>query len=374
MGSSHKNARHWDMKFNFLKKKKKYRIPAVLLLLLLLPMLRLGFFAGNPAGSGKTIEMITISPGMTPGKIAAELHRRKLVSSTRLFTLYARLRGLDARLKAGTYQFNDGMSPGEILGKLATGDVYRCLFAVPEGYSTFQIAEMLEAKGFFSKKSFLKQCRDKKMLHDLNIPGLSVEGYLYPGSYNIVPGMSEKDLIEQMVEKFHEVYSTRFADRANGHPFDQVKVLTMASMIEKEAIDPSERPLIAAVFHNRLKMGMRLQSDPTAVYGVRAFAGNVSKQDIMRKSSYNTYMIKGLPPGPIGNPSSAAIEAVLNPAPADYLYFVAKKNGNHHFSTTLEEHNQAVNRYLKSSSKSAPPTSGKTAGYANDYPSITGRR
>ncbi|WP_243373142.1 endolytic transglycosylase MltG [Geotalea sp. SG265] len=362
------------MNFNFLKKKKKYRIRVILLLLLLLPVLRIGIFAANPAGSGRAVEMVTISQGMTPGKIAAELQRKKLISSQRLFTVYSRLRGLDARLKAGTYQLNDGMSPSQILRKLATGDVYRCLFAVPEGYSTYQIAEMLQARGFFKRESFLKQCRDKEMLRDLDVPGTSVEGYLYPGAYNILPGMTERDLIEQMVVQFQEIYAARFANRAKRYPLNQMKVLTMASMIEKEAIDPSERPLIAAVFHNRLKKGMRLQSDPTAVYGIRAFAGNISKQDIMRKSSYNTYLIKGLPPGPIGNPSSAAIEAVLNPAPADYLYFVAKKDGNHYFSTTLAEHNQAVVRYLKSSSKPAPPTTGKTAEYANDHPSITGRR
>lgn len=362
------------MNFDFLKKQKKYRIRvAIMLAVMLLPVLGIAIFAGNPAGSGKTVEMITISQGMVPGKIAAELQAKKIISSRRLFTIYARLRGLDSRLKAGTYQFSDGMSPAQILGKLATGDVYRCLFAVPEGYSTYQIAELLEARGFFQKGAFLRQCRDKEMLKELDIPSESVEGFLYPSTYNILPGMSEKQLIVQMVEQFHDMYAARFADRAKHHPFSQMKVLTMASMIEKEAIDPSERPLIAAVFHNRLKKGMRLQSDPTSVYGVRAFAGNVSKQDIMHNSPYNTYKIKGLPPGPIGNPSSAAIEAVLNPAPADYLYFVAKKNGNHYFSTTLDEHNRAVARFLKSAPKSASPT-GRITGYINDHPSITGRR
>jgi UPF0755 protein len=145
-------------------------------------------------------------------------------------------------------------------------------------------------------------------------------------------------------------------------------------MIEKEAVQPAERPLIASVFHNRLKKGMRLQSDPTAVYGVRAFAGNVSKQDIMRNSPYNTYRINGLPPGPIGNPGSQAIEAVLSPASTGYLYFVAKKDGTHCFSATLEQHNKAVQTYLRSSAASITKTSQTVAGYRDDRQALAGGR
>lgn len=357
-----------------LPKKRKYRLGIFAAALLLLPVLWLGIFASNAVGNGKKVAVIKFSPGMTPGKIASELQAKRLISSARLFTIYTRLRGQDAKLKAGTYQFDDGMSPATILRMLVTGDVYQRLFAVPEGYSIYQIAEILESRGLFSRDAFLKQCRDKELLQDLDISGKSVEGFLYPGTYNVLPGMSARDLIVQMVEQFYDVYNARFADRAEGSPLDRVKILTLASMIEKEAIEPSERPIIAAVFHNRLKKRMRLQSDPTAVYGVRAFAGNVSKKDILRRSPYNTYVISGLPPGPIGNPSSAAIEAVLNPAQADYLFFVAKKDGSHYFSTTLEEHNRAVTKYLKTSPASAPPATGKMAEYINDNPSITGRR
>ncbi len=255
------------MNLNFLKK-KKYRLRSIILLLVLLPVLRLGVFACNATGTGKTVAMVNLPKGMPPAKIAAELQTRKLISSARLFTIYTRLRGQDAKLKAGTYQLNDGMSPAEILRKMVTGDVYLRLFAVPEGYSTFQIAELLESRKFFSKESFLSQCRDKKMLHDLAIPGASVEGYLHPGSYNVLPAMNERDLIVQMVKHFNEVYAARFAERSRSCPLNQTEILTLASMIEKEAIEPSERPIIAAVFHNRLKKGMRLQSDPTAVFTV----------------------------------------------------------------------------------------------------------
>lgn len=328
--------------------KKNLIFLLVVAILLFAPFLRFALFIATPSGDGRNVQMLNLGHGSTPGKIAAELEAKGIISSARLFTIYTRLSGADARLKAGLYQFNDGMKPSEIMHKMVAGDVYLHLFALPEGYSTYQAAELLQARGFFSKESFLRQCANRKLLAELGIPGRSVEGYLYPGSYNIPPNMDEAGLIREMVRKFNEVYAARFADRAKKLGMPCHKVLTLASMIEKEAVAPSERPIISAVFFNRLKKGMRLQSDPTAVYGVRAFAGKVSKQDIMRPSPYNTYLINGLPPGPIGNPSSAAIEAVLNPAQCDYLYFVAKKDGNHFFSRTLEEHNQAVNRYLKS--------------------------
>jgi len=352
---------------------KKLSLLLVAGLLLLAPVLRFAFFLTTSAGDGRNVQMLDIGHGSSPGKMAADLETKKIISSARLFTLYTRFSGADARLKAGLYQFNDGMKPSEIVHKMVAGDVYLRLFALPEGYSTYQAAELLQSRRFFSKESFLKQCVNRKLLAELGIPGKSVEGYLYPGAYNIPPNMDEAELIRQMVRKFNEVYADKFDDRAKKLAMNRHKVLTLASMIEKEAVDPSERPIISAVFYNRLKKGMRLQSDPTAVYGVRAFAGKVSKQDIMRHSDYNTYLINGIPPGPIGNPSSAAIEAVLSPAQCDYLYFVAKKDGNHFFSKNLEEHNQAVNRYLKSSA-AAPPATQHIAGYTNDQPNLTGRR
>ena len=341
---------------------KSSRLLAVIAMVLLMPVLRFSFFIATAPGNGRNVQMQDFGHGSSIGKMAAELEAKKIISSARLFTLYTRLRGADARLKAGTYQFNDGMKPAEIVDKMVAGDVYQRLFALPEGYSIYQAAELLHARGFFNRDAFLKQCRDRSLLKELDIKEKSVEGHLYPGTYNILPAMGEADLIRQMVKKFNGMYAARFADRAARVGMSSTQVLTIASMIEKEAVEPSERPIISAVFHNRLKKGMRLQSDPTAVYGVRAFAGRVSKQDILRPSPYNTYTINGLPAGPIGNPSIAAIEAALNPAPSNYLYFVAKKDGSHFFSTNLAEHNRAVNRYLKSSPNSADLAARQTAG------------
>lgn len=294
------------------------------------------------------MKIFDFSRGSTMKSISRELERSRIISSGLLFALYARLQGADARIKAGSYRFSDAMPPAEILRKLVAGEVYELRFSVPEGYSVYQIAELLQGRGIFNRKSFLRQCFSRPLLDELGIDAGSVEGYLYPATYTIRPNSDEADLIREMVARFRATYDERFAAGSARAGLRRDQVLTLASMIEKEAVVPEERPVIASVFLNRLKKNMPLQSDPTAVYGVRAFAGKVSKQDILRDTPYNTYRIKGLPPGPIGNPGDAAIEAVLLPAPTRYLYFVARKDGSHHFSTTLEEHNRAVRTYLKS--------------------------
>ena len=328
------------------------------------------FFVFTPAGSGKHVEVIEFAQGAPFQRIATTLEEKKLITSSKLFVLLARFRGATAKVQAGPYRVNDSLTPNEILDRMVSGDVYVQRFAVPEGYSIYQIAELLEGRGLFSKREFLRACVDRKILADLGIPARSVEGYLYPSTYVINPGTAPAQLIRQMVEQFDKVFAKKFEPRLEAAGLSKGELLTMASMIEKEAVIETERPLIASVFHNRLRSKMPLQSDPTAVYGVRAFAGAVSRRDIQRESPYNTYKIKGLPPGPIGNPGSYAMEAVLNPARTDYYYFVAKRDGSHYFSATLDEHNRAVTRYLKSA---ASPTA-HVAGYQNDRPTITGRR
>lgn len=312
----------------------------------------LGFylkFITTPEGNGRITRLFDFSSGYTLKKIAAELAESGIIGNATLFTVYARLERADQKVQAGTYLFSDDMSPAEILSMLVNGTVYQLRFAVPEGYSIFQIAELLEKQDILPKDTFLKQCYNASLLHELGIHAKSVEGFLSPRTYVIKPGTDAAGLVKEMVTRFRSTYDEKFAERARSLGFDEIKVLTLASMIEKEAVIPAERPLIASVFLNRLKKNMPLQSDPTSVYGIRAFAGKISKQDILRDTPYNTYRIGGLPPGPIGNPGEAAIEAVLLPSRTPYLYFVAKKDGSHHFSTTLEEHNRAVARYLKPS-------------------------
>jgi UPF0755 protein len=305
-------------------------------------------FLATPFGNGKVVKVFDFSSGYTMKKISEELAESRIIGSATLFSLYARLEKADEKVQAGTYKLTDNMSPQEILSKLVNGDVFEVRFAVPEGYSIFQIAELLDKQNIVPKETFLRQCFSHTLLTELEIRAKSVEGFLSPRTYTIKPGMDATALIKEMVAQFRSTYDHRFAEQARRLQLSELEVLTLASMIEKEAVIPAERPLIASVFHNRLKNNMPLQSDPTSVYGIRAFAGKISKRDILRVTPYNTYRIKGLPPGPIGNPGEASIEAVLFPAQTPYLYFVARKDGSHQFSATLEEHNRAVEKYLKS--------------------------
>lgn len=334
---------------------KKYRIPALIAIILLLsiPLVIFRLFLVNTAGSGRNVQILELGKGQSLKKFAPVLEERKIITSAGLFVLYARLRGEAGRVKAGYYQFNDAMTPAEILRRMVAGEVYEQRFAVPEGYSIYQIAELLAGRHLFDKDAFLKECFSRPLLGELGINGKSVEGYLYPSTYDIPPNMTAAGLIRLMAGQFDKVYSREFAGRTQGSRLSKRELIILASMIEKEAVRPEEKPLIASVFYNRLARRMPLQSDPTSVYGVRAFSGNISKQDITHATPFNTYRINGLPPGPIGNPGSGAIEAALKPAATRYLYFVAKKDGSHYFSTTLEEHNAAVRKYLKGDALSA---------------------
>jgi UPF0755 protein len=336
------------MTFPLLKKYRSHLLLVISLSLLFL-LARFALFLANPPGTGENVQILDFAQGQPLKKFALTLEKRKIVGSAGLFLLYARLKGDDGRVKAGYYQFNDGMRPGEILRRMVAGEVYVLRFTVPEGYSIYQVAELLAGRRLFDRDAFLRECFSGPLLRELGISGKSVEGYLYPSTYEMTPGMTPAELIRLMTAQFDKVYDREFAGRAGKAAMTKREIIILASMIEKEAVRPEERRLIASVFHNRLRRGMPLQSDPTAVYGVRAFAGNVSKQDISRATPYNTYLIGGLPPGPIGNPGSGAIEAAVNPAMTPYLYFVARKDGSHQFSTTLDEHNNAVRKYLKSS-------------------------
>lgn len=299
-----------------------------------------------PAGSGKIVRDISFPAGSGIRKLAGELKAAGLIRSSWHFILVSRLRGQAHRLKAGDYRFHDAMTTGEILRKLATGDVDFRRFALPEGYSTYQAAEMLEQKGYFRKDAFLEACRAPAVLSLLGLHTASVEGYLFPATYNLPQKISAEQLVALMIAQFEKEYGASTTGESSAG-LTRHQVVTLASLIEKEAVSAEEKTLISSVFHNRLRIGMPLQSDPTAVYGVRAFSGKVTKADILRPSPYNTYLVKGLPPGPIGNPGSGAIKAALHPAATQYLYFVARQDGTHQFSRTLEEHNRAVERFLK---------------------------
>lgn len=297
-------------------------------------------------GHGSVLSSISFPPGSGIRKLANELKAGGVIRSSWHFVLMTRLRGDAHRLKAGEYRFSDDMTPDKILRKIVSGEVDYRKFTLPEGYSMYQAAELLEQKGYFSKDAFLAKCRDKALLARLGLKEASAEGYLYPATYNLSKGGSEELLLEQMIAQFNKAYAA-MREKEGVNRFSQHQIVTLASIIEKEAVSTDEKTIISSVFHNRLRIGMPLQSDPTALYGVRAFSGKVNRADIQRPSPYNTYLNKGLPPGPIGNPGMDAVQAAMNPAKTDFLYFVARQDGTHQFSRNLAEHNRAVARYLR---------------------------
>jgi len=289
-------------------------------------------------------KIVFIPPGTPFNRIAELLKQEGLIYSKWGFTLEAFRLGLLDRLKAGEYEIDPRMSPAEILRLLAEGRVVTYLVTVPEGYNLWQIAPLLQKVHICDPEEFFAIVRNREFLKEMGIPGETAEGFLFPDTYAYYRGLSCRAMITKMIERFWEVWQ-EFAPRAKERGLSVLEVVTLASIVEKEALDPRERPLIAGVFWNRLKRDMPLQADPTVRYAVKKFRSRLRKRDLRVRNPYNTYVYRGLPPGPICSPGKDSIRAVLWPAETDYLYFVAKGDGTHYFSRTLREHWQAVQRY-----------------------------
>jgi UPF0755 protein len=216
---------------------------------------------------------------------------------------------------------------------------------IPEGLAGQQIAELLADRGLVDRDRFVSLLRDRETLGRFGLEGESLEGYLFPDTYRVVKGLNEEAIAQRMVRRFQEMFGPEEQARARELQMTVPEVVTLASLIEREAHVPEERPLISSVFHNRLRRGMPLQSDPTVMYALSRFSGRLTKANLQAPSPYNTYLRQGLPPGPIANPGRASIMAALYPASSRYLYFVSKNDGTHAFSTTLREHDARVRRY-----------------------------
>jgi len=239
------------------------------------------------------------------------------------------------------------MPPADILSKLLTGRVLLHTVTIPEGYTVNQIADALEERQITSRAELLRLASDKAFIKTLGIGAEAVEGYLFPDTYRFAKGTPAKDVIRTMVEQLDHIMTEEWQAKAKDMNLTVHQVLTLASVIEKETGSRDERPHISSVFHNRLKKRIPLQSDPTVIYGLPNFDGNLRKRDLSHASPYNTYRWAGLPPGPIANPGAESIRAALYPATSKYLYFVSRNDGTHHFSATLMEHNRAVEKYQK---------------------------
>jgi len=299
----------------------------------------------SPAGFDQKEEIFIVKKGCGLKSVAIELERKKLIKSKDLFIFWALLKGGSRDIKAGEYSLNQSMSPVTILTILASGAVKTHPLTIPEGLAAEQIADLLAQKGLVDKGEFMALAMDKNLAASFQIDGQSLEGYLFPDTYLLSRDMGARQIIDCMIKRFWDIFS----NLKKGHetPMSLREIVTLASIVEKETGLAEERPLIASVFLNRLKRRMRLESDPTVIYGLKDFDGNLTKKDLQSPSPYNTYRNRGLPPGPIANPGRESLKAVINPAQTDYLYFVSRNDGSHYFSTTLREHNRAVIRYQK---------------------------
>ena len=245
----------------------------------------------------------------------------------------------------GEYEINTLLTPLAMIDKLMRGEVKEHKVLIPEDFSMQEIVARLDSEKLINREIFFELARDKDFLKSLNINAESIEGYLFPDTYYFNRSMNTRQIMKRMVNRFWEKVTPEMIKKAQELGFNTQQFVTFASLIGKESGNDAEKPFISAVFRNRLKKKMRLQSDPTAVYDLDSFNGKVLRSHLKRNSPYNTYVIRGLPPGPIANPGLTSLQAALNPAPVKYLYFVSKKDGSHFFSASLNEHNQAVYRY-----------------------------
>lgn len=315
------------------------------LILCVFAALYFGYFLVSPAGTEKTEQIFVVRKGSGLRTIAAQLEEQGLIKGNNLFMLWAYVKGGARDIKAGEYSLNQSMAPVKILHMLTSGAVKTYSFTIPEGLSAEGIADLLQRRNLVNKRDFVYLIRDKALVASYNVEGESLEGYLFPDTYVITRGIGARDLIDLMVKRFWEVFNSLVRGQQPTMPVKDI--VTLASIVEKETGLAEERPVIASVFLNRLKKRMRLESDPTVIYGLEDFSGDLKRKDLRAPSPYNTYLHRGLPPGPIANPGREALQAVINPVETDYLYFVSKNDGSHHFSSTLKEHNRAVYKYQK---------------------------
>jgi UPF0755 protein len=310
--------------------------------LLVVAWVGLGVGPALPSGGATVV----IREGDGVAAIARRLEAAGIVRSALALRARARITGADRTLQPGTYHFATAVDPGTVLRRLAAGED-PVTMTVPEGLTVREVAALLAARGLGDAEELRCLAADPAFLLSAGVPGPQLEGYLFPDTYRFAPSADPRTILATMVRRFHERFDAERWRRAAARGLGVNQVLTLASIVEKETGRADERPLIAAVFANRLRIGMPLQSDPTVIYGLPRFDGDLTRADLAHPSPYNTYVFGGLPPGPIANPGLAAIDAALAPADSSALYFVSRNDGSHEFSTTLAEHNRAVARYQR---------------------------
>lgn len=301
--------------------------------------------------SGETPVAIVVKKGDSLTSLANRLHREGVVSNPRFLRLLAILRGDTARIKAGEYVLSGNESPNDLLDFLVSGKARFLSLTVPEGFSVRDVALRIEESGLGDGKRLIELATSEQFIATLEVPFKlktpTLEGMLFPETYYLHRGVDLVRLLTVMVTEYKRRAHDFLLHRAGQVGLTPYEVLILASIIEKETGLDSERKLISAVFHNRLKARIQLGSDPTVIYGIDSFDGNLTRAHLRTRTPYNTYKIVGLPPTPIANPGRASMEAAVEPAKVSYLYFVSKGDGSHFFSNDLKTHNRAVRKYQK---------------------------
>jgi len=295
-----------------------------------------------PLPIGKKSIEVEIPKGTTFRQAVEILSKERLIRNKNSFIFLGRISGLDRKVKAGFYSICGSVSPLDILKMLKKGQIIEYEITIVEGDSLREIEAKLSEEGIISREEFERLSADEDFLFFHDIDTTTFEGYLFPDTYRIPKGMDPEDAINMMINRMREQYSGELLERTYEIGLSEREVLTLASIIEKEAETDRERPIISAVYHNRLKKGVPLQADPTSIYGIKSSRKKITGKDLRRKTPYNTYIIKGLPPGPICSPGIKSITAALYPAKVPYIYFVSNGDGTHTFSITLREHMAAV--------------------------------
>ena len=306
-------------------------------------------FAETPFGSADE-KVVEIPAGASPRTVVRLLARARVLSDDRTAWWYVHWIRRDRRpFKAGQYAFAGALRPDEALDRIRRGEVKLYRFTVPEGLRIEEIAEIVERSGLARADDFARLARDPAFAAALDVPASSLEGYLFPETYAFAWGVTPQRILEEMVRRFRAVLTAEEKAHPPDDPVSEREIVTLASIVEKETGQPDERPRIACVFHNRLRKGMRLQTDPTVMYATFLRTGrwskNISKADLLTPHPYNTYMTAGLPPGPIANPGAAAVAAALAPIECSDLYFVSRNDGTHIFCPDLKCHNAAVQKW-----------------------------
>jgi UPF0755 protein len=303
-------------------------------------------------------QFVEIPAGAGPAAIGRRLQNAGIVRDELSFRIALWRSGQARRLQAGEYRFDRPMSAREVIDKLVRGEVFLKPVTFPEGLTVRQMSGLYERAGMGPAADFTRAAQKGSLVHDLDPGARDLEGYLFPDTYTLPRKATADDLVARMVTTFRDTLTPELIDRAAARGLSLRELVTLASLVEKETARAEERPLVAAVYSNRLKIGMGMQCDPTVIYALERagrYTGNLTREDLRFDSPYNTYRYAGLPPGPIASPGKASLEAAAAPADVPYLYFVSRNDGSHVFAATLEEHNRNVFEYqIKPNRKAGP--------------------